>query len=162
MKKFYTLAVVSLVSSLVFIAPVSAHSPYHSDQKMGHGMMRQGMMHGSHMRHGQMHSMTLGQLAYLKAELKITAAQAEVWNGYAEAAKERTNAFEEMHRNMMDPAEDSDAVSRMNDHISAMEAMLAGYKAMKPAMEALYSALNDAQKKIADQLMTKGMGCGAM
>lgn len=177
MKKIYAFMAVVLVAAITPPSSVQAHSPYHSDYHMGsgmmshgsghHGMMRgymmgYGTMNGPYMRHGQMHSMALGRLAYLKAELKITEDQEDVWNKYADVTKEKSGAFEGMHREMMQDREGSDVISRMDNHIRAMEAMLEGYKAIKPATEALYKALSADQKKTADQILFTCMGCGAM
>ena len=124
---------------------------------MGHGMMDQGMM--GH-RHGRMGAMVDGRLAYLKSELNITDAQLEAWNGYAEAVKARVKVMQEMRLGMMDAMQNGNAIERMDARINGMTAMLDVMKALKPATEKLYTALNPEQKKIADQLI--GHDCGAM
>jgi hypothetical protein len=50
------------------------------------------------------------------------------------------------------------ALDRMDARIKALQAKADSLKALKPAMEALYAALTDLQKKEADQLL--GGGCG--
>ena len=47
---------------------------------------------------------------------------------------------------------------RLNAQIAAMESRVAALKEVKPALEKLYAALTDEQKKKADEVLT-GMGC---
>jgi hypothetical protein len=49
-------------------------------------------------------------------------------------------------------------VKRLDARLTAMESRVATLKDMKPALANLYSALNDDQKKKADELLT-GIGC---
>lgn len=123
---------------------------------MGQGMMGQGMMG----RQPGMGAMVDGRLAYLKSELKITDAQTDAWNEYAEAVKGRVGAMQDMRESMMETMRQGSATERMDARIKGMEAMVEALKAVKPATEKLYAALTDEQKKIADQLI--GMDCGAM
>lgn len=135
---------------------------------MGQGMMGQGQMGagggmgGPGMMRGQprMAAMVDGRLAYLKTELGITDAQADAWNGYAEAIKGRVETMRDMRESMMEAMQKGTAPERMAARIGGMEAMLESMKAVQPATEKLYSALTDDQKGIADQLI--GMDCGAM
>ncbi len=138
---------------------------------MGQGMMGQGMMGGGQAGAGRMgqgrmqgqarmESMAEGRLAFLKAELKITAEQEAAWTGYADAVKGRVAAMKDMRGAMMEAMQSGSAVERMDARISGMEAMVAALKEIKPATEALYAALNEDQKELADQLI--GGDCGAM
>ena len=122
----------------------------------GQGMSGQGMMTGR----TRMGAMVDGRLAYLKAELGITDAQVEAWNGYADAVRSRVDAMEEMRQGMIDAMQKGSATARMDMRIQGMETMLETMKAVKPATEQLYTVLSDEQKKVADQLI--GMDCGAM
>ena len=121
-------------------------------------MMGQGMQG---MGHGMMHSgpMMEGRLAYIKADLEITEAQAAVWAAYADAVRARHAGMEGMHADMMKAKEGGSALERMDAHIKTMESMVESLKALKPATEALYAVLTDEQKKKADQLLG---GCGMM
>ena len=129
---------------------------------MGRGMMGQRMMGQGMMRGGgaKMGAMVSGRLAYLKDELKISDAQTEAWNGYAEAVKGRVKVMQDMRDSMMDAMQKGNAVERMDARISGMEALLEAMKAAKPATVKLYAVLTDEQKKIADRLI--GVDCGAM
>jgi hypothetical protein len=124
---------------------------------MGPGLSGQGMMAG---RQARMGAMVDGRLAYLKAELNITDAQSEAWNGYANAGKGRVDVMQGMRQAMMDAMQKGNAMGRMDARIKSMEAMVESMKTMKPATEKLYAVLTDEQKKVADQLI--GMDCGAM
>ena len=129
---------------------------------MGAGMrgMRgmRGMMGGNMMMgYGPMME---GRLAYLKAELGITEAQAAAWDAYASAVRARGTTMQSMHAAMMQTMQTGNVMDRMDAHIKAMESMVESLKSQKPATEALYAVLDDAQKKKADQLL--GGGCGLM
>ena len=124
---------------------------------MGQGMMGQGMGPGMMMGKGPMME---GRLAYLKADLGITDAQAAAWDGYASAVKARGDAMQSMHATMMHAMQGGTAMDRMNAHTTAMQSMMDSMNALKPATEALYKVLNDDQKKKADVLL--GMGCCMM
>lgn len=117
------------------------------------GMMGPGMMMGSG-------PMMEGRLAYLKAELGITEAQAEAWNGYVNAVKARASTMQGMHTTMMQAMQSGSAVERMQAHNQAMESMVESLKALIPATEALYKMLSDEQKRKADLLL--GSGCCMM
>jgi len=123
---------------------------------MGRGMMGRGMMRGA----ANMGAMVEGRLAYLRSALGITEVQNAAWTGYAEALKTRVSAMQGMHESMIEAMQKGGAIERMDARIAGMTTMLEAMKAVKPATEKLYAALNDEQKKLADQLI--GMDCGAM
>jgi hypothetical protein len=116
--------------------------------------------HGMGMKHGMMHSVPMmeARLAYIKADLEITAAQMPAWDAYADAVRARHDAMESVHADMMHAKGNGSVVDRMDARIKAMETMVDSLKALKPATEALYAALSEEQKKNADQLL--GSGCG--
>ena len=124
---------------------------------MGRGMMGQGMMGG---RPAHMKAMVDGRLAYLKDELKITDAQTDAWNAYADAIRNRVSVMQGMRESMIGSMQKGNAVDRMDVRIKGMEAMLKSMKAVKPATEKLYAVLTDEQKKVADDLI--GVQCGGM
>jgi hypothetical protein len=123
---------------------------------MGPGM--QGMMGpGMPMDFGPMME---GRLAYMKAELGITDAQAAAWDGYMTAVKARASTMQGMHTAMIEVMQAGSAIERLDARTKAMESMVESLKALRPATEALYKALSDDQKKKADLLL--GMGCCMM
>jgi hypothetical protein len=120
-------------------------------------MMRQMMtmheMGGMDSMHGP--SRVEGQLAFAKAELKITDAQAAQWRDFAgavRAASSRSMAMPAggMHRD--GPVSAVDQVSRRVDMLSAR---LDATKTIATAVGPLYATLSDEQKKTADQLMAE-------
>ena len=149
----------------------------------GPGMMNQGMMNqgmvgpgtcsmaggmgpGMMMGWGMMNPATMGmmmggpavqgRLAYVKAELGITDAQASAWDGYASAVSAQVTSMQGMHAGMMQAIQSGSAMDRIDAHIKAMEAMVESLKALKPATEALYAVLTDEQKQKADLLLVTG------
>ena len=135
--------------------------------RMMGGMMGSGMggMMGMMMGGGPMMGMMGGgpmmeaRLAYQKAELGITDAQAAAWDDYVAAFRTRGAAMQSMHADMLQIMQSGNAMARLDAHIKAMEAMVDSLKALKPATEALYAVLTDDQKAKADQLLG---GCGMM
>ena len=134
---------------------------------MGPGMMGQygtGPMMGGAGQGASMCAMMTGhiegRLAYLKAELKITDAQASLWNAYAGAARENAQAMTARCTTMMSQT-GSTALSlpdRLDQHEQFMAAQLESLRAMDKTLKPLYAALDDTQKKAADQLVWGRMG----
>ena len=188
MKKILTVSAVSLVLGALSLSPASAHSNMQYGPMMGMmgggcsmmdmmnygdmgpgsmqgggmqgGMKQGGMMQGSAMGQRRMSSMTEGHLAFLKSELQIKEAQEGVWKDYSNAVRSRMTDMQAMGMQMTKTMQDGNAIARMEAHIKGMQAMVDALKAVKPATEKLYNALDDAQKEIADHLI--GMDCGAM
>jgi hypothetical protein len=133
-----------------------------------HGMMGgRGMMGGGMMGHGMGPGMMMGsgpmmegRLAYLKAELAITDAQAAAWDAYVGAVKARATTMQDMHKSMAQVMQAGSAVARLQAHTQAMQSMVDSLKGLLPPTEALYAALNEEQKKKADLLL--GGGCCMM
>lgn len=174
------LLVAVLLSAGLMAAPAAmAQQMQHGPGMMGHHMMGPGNMgsgmigcpmmggQGMAMGYGQMGSGMMmtgpaieGRLAYLKAELGITEAQATAWNGYATAVKGRMTGMQGTHQAMMQAWQTGTATARLDAHTKAMETMVESLKALKPATEALYAVLTTEQKAKADVLL--GMGCCMM
>lgn len=170
MNKSFTPPALALALSAAFLSPSIAQNYDQEGPMMGmmgggcpmmgmmdHGMRGQGMMWG---RQAGMAAMVDARLAYLKDELKITDAEGEAWNGYAEAIKGRVTNMQSMRQGMIDAMQKGGAIERMDARINGMEAILEAMKAFKPATEKLYGVLTAEQKKIADELI--GIDCGAM
>lgn len=101
-----------------------------------------------------------GRLAYIKAELKITEAQADLWNTYATAARNNANAMRAHCTTMMSRGSGSAATlpDRLDQHEQLMAAQLDAVRTMDKVLKPLYAGLTDSQKKIADQLFWGPMG----
>jgi hypothetical protein len=124
----------------------------------GSWMMRRG--DSSHSMCNAMANHIEGGLAYIKAELKITEAQGDLWNTYATAARNNANAMRAHCTTMMSRGSGS-AVSlpdRLDQHEQLMAAQLDAVRAMDKVLKPLYAALTDSQKKAADQLFWGPMG----
>ena len=136
---------------------------------MGGGMMGQGqagpagmmpmmnMMMGMGMQPGAEH--VEGRLAFIKAELKITDAQAPQWNAFAEAVRRNVGSMAEMRKSMMGgqgaPATLPERLAR-EDKLAT--AHLAALKKTEEAVTQLYGVLTDDQKKVADTIVVGPMG----
>ena len=104
-----------------------------------------------------------GRIAFLRAELKITDAQADAWNGFADAL--RTNARKLAEVRAAKPGDGQSAstlTARLDQQEQWLGARLDGTRAMKSAFARLNEALSDDQKKTANDLLAPHMGMGAM
>lgn len=150
------------------------------------GMMNdmKNMMSGMSMMHnmGMMQSMGMmgpgmggmvtidrveGRIAFLRAELKITDAQAGAWNGFADALRANAKKLAEVRASMMvKPADTQAKAATMADRLDQQEqwllARLDGVRTMKSAFAKLNETLSDDQKKTADDLLAPHMGMGMM
>jgi len=94
-----------------------------------------------------------GRLAFLKAELKITDAQAPQWNAFAEVMRQNEQArrqrFEQLRASRGQPAT---ALERMERQSQLAEARNDSLKRFVAAFRPLYGSLSDDQKKAADEL----------
>lgn len=107
-----------------------------------------------------------GRIAFLRAELKITDAQADSWNGFADALRANARKLAEVRASMtpksgMAPAESTLAV-RLEQQEQWLAARLEGTRAMKSAFVKLNELLSDDQKKTANELLVPHLGFGAM
>jgi len=100
-----------------------------------------------------------GRLAFIKAELKITDAQAQQWNAFAEAVRGNSGSMAEMRKSMMGgqgaPATLPERLAREDKLVTAH---LAALKKTEEAVLQLYSVLTDDQKKVADGIVLGPMG----
>ena len=104
-----------------------------------------------------------GRIAFLRAELKITDAQADAWNGFADAL--RTNARKLAEVRATKPGDGQPAstlTARLDQQEQWLSARLDGTRAMKSAFAKLNETLSDDQKKTANDLLAPHMGMEAM
>lgn len=101
-----------------------------------------------------------GRLAYLKTELKISDAQASLWNAYAGAARENAQAMTARCTTMMSQAGSTtlSLPDRLDQHEQFMAAQLDALRAMNKTLKPLYAALSDTQKQAANQFIWGPMG----
>ena len=103
-----------------------------------------------------------GRIAFLRAELKITDAQADAWNGFADAL--RTNARKLAEVRATKPGDGQPAstlTARLDQQEQWLGARLDGTRAMKSAFAKLNEALSDDQTKTANDLLAPHMGMEA-
>jgi hypothetical protein len=127
----------------------------------GHGMMGQGgpgMMGGMAGMHARMMTEHVeGRIAFLRAELKITPAQAPAWDRFAEAL--RTNAKKLSEHASARPGATQPALpDRVEHEEHRLAARLDGIRAIKAALSPLYAALSEEQKKLAERLVPHHVG----
>lgn len=107
---------------------------------------------------GMMASHAEARIAALKAELKITDAQAPQWNRFAEALRGTAKSMEGAQRQMMQSGAPATLPARLARQEEMLSAHLASVKILKEALETLYASFSDDQKKIADGIRIGPMG----
>ena len=99
-----------------------------------------------------------GRIAFLRAELKITDAQAEVWNTFAEALRATAKRLNEAR----DAADSQSSLPALEQRLAVQEqwlsARLEGVRAIKGTLAALYQVLSPDQRKSADELLAMHIG----
>ena len=127
------------------------------EMKQMMSMMRD-MMTMMSAQSGMMASHAEARIAALKAELKITDAQAPQWNRFAEALRGTAKSMEDMHRQMMQSAATATLPARLARQEQMLSAHLVSLKTLKETLETLYASFSDDQKKIADGITIGPMG----
>jgi hypothetical protein len=108
-----------------------------------------------------------GRIAFLRAELKITDAQASAWNAFADALRTNAQKLGQVRTSMMpQPATAQPQAPTLAQRLDLQEqwllARLEGTRAIKSAFTNLYGTLSDEQKKTADELLAPHMGMTGM
>jgi len=126
---------------------------------MGGGMA--GMMAMMHMMHGAMSVPPLrhveGQIAFLKAELKITDAQMPQWNAFAAALRGSAARLQQAISGATNAPGPVTAPELMQRRVKLLTAELDAVQTVLAAATPLYAALSDEQKKLADALLAERM-----
>jgi len=99
-----------------------------------------------------------GRIAFLKAELAITDAQAPQWDSYAATMRTNSKGMQDAMAKMMQAGMPTTAPGRADAMIQMMTARLDGMKSSAEADKALYAVLTGSQRKVADDLMPGPMG----
>ncbi len=159
----------------IAIGSVQAHqwSPRDHGRYGHHGMMKKaGMHHGDHKgrkgHHGGKWQCDAakhidGRLAFVKTELKISSDQEKLWEDFATVARDNAKAAQERcetrKAKWKDAKEKGESKQRpplperIDAHMQSLEARLEAQRARANALKPLYEALNDEQKKTADELI---------
>jgi hypothetical protein len=108
-----------------------------------------------------------GRIAFLRAELNITEAQASAWNAFADAMRTNAKKLREVRASMMpQPDAGQQQALTMAERLDQQErwlvARLEGTRALKSAVTNLYGTLSEDQKKTANELLAPQMGMGTM
>ncbi len=184
MKSIKMLACAALVMAVPLTGTAIAQDQSaQSGGTMGPGMMNPGMMNPWMMNPGMMGPAMMGmmgmmggapgsavctamaghiegRLAYVKTELKITDAQESLWNSYAAAARDSANTMLARCTTMM--AQHSGSTASLPDRLDQNEQLMAAHldalRVMNKTLKPLYVALDESQKKTADQLLRSPMG----
>ncbi|WP_342236194.1 Spy/CpxP family protein refolding chaperone [Inquilinus sp. OTU3971] len=148
--------------------PAATAMPDAPQATMGGGMMSGGMMAMMGMMRGGMPDRMMapahieGRIAFLRTELKITEQQLPLWNAVADAlranARSMAGMMEDMQAAMM-PSQGSEPrplLQRLDVHEQMLAARLDSLRQIKTALQPLYAALDDTQKRAADDLLMPG------
>ncbi len=120
------------------------------------GAMNPGMMGGRGAMMCRMDEHIDGQLAYLKTELKITDIQLPQWNIFAQAFRAETEKKAELCKEAMEQARAGTSAAlpeSMKMTEDQMAKRLDSLRAMRAAVQPLYSILTKEQRKTADEIM---------
>jgi hypothetical protein len=99
-----------------------------------------------------------GRLAFLRTELKITDAQAPLWDKVAAALRDRAakmDAAIAAFRQAPSAGTSPDLPDRMETRIRSGEARIESDRAVLAAFRPFYAALSDEQKKTAEELFAR-------
>ena len=96
-----------------------------------------------------------GRIAFLKAELKVTDAQSESWNAFADALRSNAKKLGEL-RSSMDPQ--ASLVDRLAWQEKWLTARAEDTRSIRNTYTDLAARLSDEQKKSAEQLLAPHMG----
>jgi len=134
--------------------PEPASMPGMTGMQVGPGMMQMMMQR----RMGEIPSDHIeGRIAFLRAELRITSAQTAAWNDVEAALRANARRVAEAQPAMATKS-DMSPLEKANQQERVLAARLDSLRALKPAYAKLYGLLDDAQKKVADELMVPYLG----
>src|SRR5215469_1672350 len=122
------------------------------------GMMRMMMGRDGMSMMGAMAHHVEGRLAFLKTELKITDAQLPLWNAVADAIRANAKSMGDMAGGMMGGSQMATLPDKLALREKMMTAHLDALRKFKAAVDPLYAALSDEQKKTADEVLIGPMG----
>lgn len=134
---------------------------------MGRGMMGGYGWGGGMMGYGPetMMDRVDGRLAFMKTELKITDAQSGAWDEFAKVFRQTSETHNQLMTSMMKEMQDGSFFKkplpeRLQYQQTLMESRVEDIKTIRDALDKLYKALDDSQKKSADEIVLPMMGMG--
>jgi hypothetical protein len=103
-----------------------------------------------------------GQLAFFRAELRITDAQVPQWNAFADAVRAQGDRLRQVTQQAMGTTTGPGTLpQQVERRIALLSASLEATRALSAAATPLYAALSEEQRRTADELMAehlRGMG----
>jgi glucose/arabinose dehydrogenase len=93
-----------------------------------------------------------GRIAFLRAELKITSAQAPLFDAVANTMRENDRAMRTALEGRQQRTQAASLIDRLDQRQKRAEEMAAATGKLKAAWAPLYASLSDDQKKTADEL----------
>lgn len=94
-----------------------------------------------------------GRIAFLQAELKISAEQKPLFDAFATALRDAAAGMQPMHQRMWSRDVPENLPDRLQWQIDEMSTRLKAMETVKAAAVPLYEALSSEQKALADQLI---------
>ena len=98
-----------------------------------------------------------GRIAFLHAELRISAAQMAPWTEFAGVMRANAKRMSEA-QSQHPPAAAPSAIERLESHERWLGARLESVRALKAAYTKLHAVLDENQRKLGDQLVVHQMG----
>ncbi|WP_237216518.1 Spy/CpxP family protein refolding chaperone [Falsiroseomonas oryziterrae] len=97
-----------------------------------------------------------GLLGYVRAELRITEAQAAQWTAFADAVRAQSQGLRAAMRTaMVEDPRPAPAPQQMARRIAFLSAMLEAMRGVAAAAGPLYAVLSEEQRRTADELMAE-------
>ncbi len=99
-----------------------------------------------------------GRVAFLRAELQVTAVQSKAWDVYAGALRNNAHLLEGAGMARVADASAPPLLAQLDSQERILIARLDGIRSMKAALTALYEVLTLDQRNMADELLATHMG----
>jgi hypothetical protein len=116
------------------------------------GRMMSMMRGGGGMMGGMPFEHVEGRIAFVKAELKITDAQAPLWDKLADTVRLVAESVKGLHQQTMQGQSRPSTAAHLERYEHMLSVRLAGVSAVRAAFDPLYASLSDEQQKTADEL----------
>lgn len=94
-----------------------------------------------------------GRIAFLRAELRITDAQAAAWNHFADALRSSRQHLLEARRQLAAPGDPGAPSARLDKYERHLTERLEAIRTARTAFTQLYGTLDEHQKHVADELV---------
>ena len=99
-----------------------------------------------------------GRIAYLRAELRITDAQAPAWETFAEALRSGREHLDAARAALQESGTGADPMARLQSYENHLRARTEAIHMTRMAFNTLYGQLDDAQKRVATTTMLPFIG----